>query len=118
MKIELDFTSDHYDKSELKVVACYEKDGKDGKSWQGSWSDKELQNHFKELKIANSFTGARGDIVTFTAPEGETMMVVGLGEKKSAKAEQLRRAIATRHEVLYQAKNTQVSALTPFHLTA
>lgn len=95
MKIELDFASDHYDKAELKVVACYEKEGKDGKAWQGAWSDKELQNHFKDLKIAKSFTGARGDIVTFTGPSHETVMVVGLGDKKSAKAEQLRRAIAS-----------------------
>lgn len=115
MKIELDFSSDHYDKAELKVVACYEKEGKaakgkkaEDKTWQASWSDKELLAHFKTLKLSERFTGSRGDIVTFTGPSGEAVMVVGLGEKKSAKAEQLRKAIANAYKAFSAGKYSTV----------
>lgn len=93
MKIELDFTSEHYDHAELKVVACYQK----GDSWQASWSDKELLNGFKGTKSARNFSGASGETTSFTSENGETVLVVGLGEKKNAKEEQLRKAIANTY---------------------
>lgn len=95
-KMELDFSSEHFDKAELKVVACFEKAGKDekDKTWQASWSDKELQSHFKGLKAASSFTGSKGETLSFTGTNGETVLVIGMGPKKEAKDEALRRAIA------------------------
>ncbi|MBG60363.1 MAG: leucyl aminopeptidase [Peredibacter sp.] len=101
MKIELDFSSEHFDKADLKVVACYEKEGKEkDKTFQGSWSNKDLMSHFKGLRSSNSFSGSSGEFLTFTGPEGETVLAVGLGNKKDAKAEQLRKTIAkTYHAV-------------------
>ena len=109
-KIELDFSSEHFDKSDLKVVACYEKEGKTDKdkTWQGPWSDKELLARFKELKISKRFTGAKGDMVTFSGAEGETVLVVGMGPKKAAKAEELRRAVANAYKAFSGKKYASV----------
>ncbi|MBC77226.1 MAG: leucyl aminopeptidase [Halobacteriovoraceae bacterium] len=100
MKIELDFSSEHFDKADLKVVACYQKD----ETFQGSWSDKNLMSHFKGLRSSKSFSGSAGEFMTFTGPEGETVLAVGLGAKKEAKAEQLRKTIAKTYQAISSKK--------------
>ena len=111
MKIELDFSSEHFEKADLKVVACYEKEGKTekDKTWQGTWTDKEALACFKNQKSSQFFTGARGDILTFSGIHNETIMVVGLGDKKSAKEEQLRKAIATAYKAFSGKKYNSVA---------
>lgn len=100
MKLDLDFSSEHYDKAELKVLGCYEKEVKNtgDKTWQISWTEKELETFFKGLKASQNYTGAHGDMMSFTGPSGESVLVVGLGNKSKAKSEQLRRAIALAYK--------------------
>ncbi|MCO4755727.1 MAG: leucyl aminopeptidase [Bacteriovoracaceae bacterium] len=105
MKIELDFSSEHFDKADLKVVACFEKESKDkDKTWQGSWSDKSLQSHFKTLRSSKTFTASSGEFVSFTAENGESVLVVGLGAKKKAKAEQIRKTVAKAYQAISSKK--------------
>ncbi|MEX0799396.1 MAG: hypothetical protein WD025_08120, partial [Bacteriovoracaceae bacterium] len=94
MKTHLDFTSEHYDQADLKVVACYEKEDKTSnkKSLQAPWTDKDLLAHFKTLKSSKNFTGSKGDMVIFNGAGGETAMAVGMGTKTKAKDEEIRRA--------------------------
>lgn len=97
MKIHLDFTPEHYDKSELKVVGAYAK--KDGAGVQQAWSEKELFKVFTSLKAAQNFTADAGSSFTFQGAQGENVLVIGLGEKSKAKAEEIRRAIAGAYKI-------------------
>lgn len=96
MKIHLDYTSEHYDEADLKVVACYEKEDKasNKKSLQAPWTDRELLSHFKTLKSSKNFTGSKGEIITFSGIHGEMAMAVGMGPKNKARDEEIRRAVA------------------------
>ena len=110
MKFHVDFDSKHFDSSELKIVAAFEKVGKDDKkTYQAQWTTKELALHFKNMKSSNTFTGSKGSTVTFNGPNGETVLVVGLGEKKSAKHEGIRRAVAIATKQFINNKYATVS---------
>ena len=110
MKYHVDFESKHFESSELKVVGAYEKtDKKDNKTYQAQWTTKELALHFKNMKSSESFTGSKGSSLTFNGPQGETVLVMGLGEKKKAKAEEIRRAIASATKLFMDKKYKTVS---------
>ena len=105
MQIQFDFETKNYDKAEVKVLGAYAKADK----VQLSWSDKELSKVFNSLKAAKHFTGAAGSSLSFTGPEQETVIVVGLGEKTKAKAEGIRRAAAQAYKLVAGKKYASVA---------
>ena len=96
MKIHLDFDSKHWDNAQAKLLGAY--NAKSGKGVLLSWSDKELAKEFTNVKAAANFKAAAGSVFHFTSSNGETIKVIGMGEKSKAKAEGVRRAIATAYK--------------------
>lgn len=95
MKYHVDYDSKHFENSELKILGSFQKTNKDGeKTYQLAWSDKEMTKMFSYLKSSATFSAGAGSTISFTGVQGETILVVGLGEKKKAKAEEIRRAVA------------------------
>lgn len=92
MKTHLDFDLDHWEKADAKIIGAFQK--KDGKEAQINASNKDLVKEFENVKSAGSFTGAAGTNFQFTSSTGDTVFIVGMGEKSKAKAEGIRRAVA------------------------
>lgn len=58
------------------------------------WSDKGLKEEFHNLKAAKNFKANKDETLSFTGAMGETVWVVGLGDKTKFTAEDLRKSIA------------------------
>ncbi len=101
MKFQLNTTKD-FTESDLVVLPVF-KSG-DELKYSSNWN-KELKTFFSELKIAKCFKANSGETVLFNSIEGHNLMALGLGEKKSFKAENLRREMA-KLTSLYQSKVT------------
>ncbi len=104
MKIHFDFETKHYSKADVKVLGAFTK----GEKVQLTWSDKDLAKTLPTLKAAKHFKGAAGTHLTFTGPDQETVVVVGLGEKTKAKAEGIRRATAAAYKIVAGTKYDSV----------
>ncbi len=98
MKVHVDFKTEHLDNASLKVFGAYEKVKDDEKSLVLSWSDKDLIKEFHVITDSEEFTGSAGASFFFTNSYGQSVMVVGLGEKTKAKSEELRKAIANAYK--------------------
>lgn len=98
MKIHLDFDSAHWDKAQVKICGAYA--AKSGKGISQSWSDKELFKEFSNIKASKNFKASTGSVFAFTSSSGDTIKVVGLGEKAKAKAEGVRRGIAHAYKAV------------------
>ncbi len=104
MQIKLDTVGDLFLSADLKILSAYQKttgvkSPAKGKS-QGPtvsidhWSDKGLKEEFNNLKAAKNFKGAKDETLSFTGATGETVWVVGLGEKNKLKTEDMRKIAA------------------------
>jgi len=109
MKVHFDFTTEHYENASLKIVGAYEKKDGDTKKAVLSWSEKELVKDFGMIKDHAGFTGSAGSNFIFTATDCTTVLVIGLGEKKSCKSEQIRKAIANAYKTAKSKKLNSVA---------
>ena len=101
MKIHLDFTTNHYEEADVKVLAAFQKKATDGsKQLAHSWNEKGLAKSFAALKASKRFNGAKGSTCIFNGDQGETILLVGMGVKTSAKDEEIRRAAATAYKAV------------------
>lgn len=107
MKITVQFEEKDFEKADLKVLGAYS--NKDETAASFSWSDKNLLRTFKETKGFNNFLGKKGEHTLFTGDNGEDVFVVGLGTKAKAKAESIRRSIATSYKAFESKKYKNVS---------
>ncbi len=73
------------------------------------WADKSLKEEFAELRAAKNFKAGKDEVLTFTAAMGETVKVIGLGDKTKYKAEDLRKTIAKCVKALKAEKFTSAS---------
>lgn len=99
MQIKLDTVGDLFLGAELKVLSAFQKStttkGKTEVSASiDHWSDKGLKEEFHNLKIASKFKAAKDETISFTGATGETVWVVGLGDKTKFEAEDLRKTAA------------------------
>jgi leucyl aminopeptidase len=106
MLIKLDTTGDQFLNADLKVMTAFQKTStapkaKNAKSDNNDktvsidhWADKSLKEEFTALKALKSFKAAKDETLAFTGPMGETIWVLGLGDKAKFSAEDLRKAIA------------------------
>lgn len=105
MKIHFDFDTKHYDNAELKVIGAYSKNNK----IQLSCSDKEIIKEFNSVKSSKNYSGQKESTFTFTGKDGSTILIVGIGEKSKAKAEELRRVAATIYKSISGKKYNSVA---------
>jgi leucyl aminopeptidase len=103
MLIKLDTTGDQFLNAELKILTAFQKSGAPkGKNQKSNsttvstdhWSDKSLKEEFANLKAAKSFKAAKDETIAFTGALGETVWVLGLGDKSDFKAEDIRKGVA------------------------
>ena len=102
MQIKLDVTGDQFLASELKILTAFQKThiskAKGSKSETtvsvDHWYDDSLKEEFQNLKNAKNFKAAKDETISFTGAIGETVWVVGLGDKTKFNAEDIRKVIA------------------------
>lgn len=106
MQIKLDAIGEQFLGAELKILSAFQKSTASKPAAKGKaaapssslsidhWSDKGLKEEFNNLKAAKNFKGGKDETISFTGATGETVWVVGLGEKTKATAEDVRRAAA------------------------
>lgn len=92
MKITTEFEQSVFDKADLKIIGAFE--NKDKTAATFSVTDKSLVSQFKDIKSFEAFKGEANSRVYFNGQNGEDVLVVGLGNKSKAKAEELRKAVA------------------------
>jgi len=102
MKIKLDVVGDQFLASELKILTAFQKNQAPktkGAKAESSvsvdhWSDKGLKEEFHNLKSSKNYKAAKDETISFTGATGETVWVVGLGDKSKFEAEDIRKVIA------------------------
>ena len=108
MQIKIDTVGEHFLGAELKVLTAFQKETaakattkktKAAGETESSvtiehWSDKGLKEEFKNLKASKNFKAGKDETLSFTGATGETVWVIGLGDKSKFGPEDLRKSIA------------------------
>lgn len=107
MQIKLDVVGDQFLGSELKILTAVQKTAatptaKTAKAKTSNtptasvdhWSDKGLKEEFNNLRAAKNYKAAKDETLSFTGATGETVWVVGLGDKTKFTAEDIRKSVA------------------------
>lgn len=102
MQIKLDTVGDQFLNAELKILTAFQKastpKAKTAKAETSvsvdHWSDKGLKEEFQNLKALKNYKAAKDETISFTGPMGESVVVVGLGEKTKVTAEDIRKTVA------------------------
>lgn len=116
MQFKLDGVGDQFLSSELKILTAYQKTNttaaKTTKTKPAAtsttsasidhWSDKGLKEEFHQLRSSQSYKAGKDETLSFTGATGETIWVVGLGDKTKLSAEDVRKSVA---KVYKAAKN-------------
>lgn len=102
MQIKLDVAGDQFLAAELKIQTAFQKTStpktKGAKAETtvsiDHWSDKGLKEEFYNLKNSKNYKAAKDETISFTGATGETVWVVGLGDKAKFESEDIRKVIA------------------------
>ncbi len=102
MQVMIDLNGDKFLSADLKVLTAYQKTStpktKGAKAETSvsvdHWTDKTLKEEFQSLRSVKNFKAGKDDTLTFSGAMGETVLVVGLGERGKASAEDLRKTTA------------------------
>ncbi|MBY0518316.1 MAG: leucyl aminopeptidase [Bacteriovoracaceae bacterium] len=114
----LDFNGQKAMNADVKIVSAFQKTktskvkGKTSEETVVSvdhWRDQSLKEEFSLLKANKNFKASRDEVITFTGTLGETVKVVGLGEKTKVKAEDLRKTIAKIFKAAKAEKHSSMS---------
>jgi leucyl aminopeptidase len=110
--IKLESTQKSFDNAELKIIGAFTKTGKDKKSTTIDIKsvDKELVQSVKAVKAFQNFKAGKGETLSATGAEGETILVWGLGDKSKFSKEDLRRVTANLFKAV-SSKNYKTIAL-------
>jgi leucyl aminopeptidase len=119
MQITLDPVGDQFLTAELKILTAFQKSttAKTAKSKTSDtsspsidhWSDKGLKEEFHNLKSVKNFKAAKDETLSFTGATGETVWVLGLGDKTKMTAEDIRKSTAKLFKNAKSSKFTQVA---------
>lgn len=113
MQIKLDLIGDQFLGADLKILTAFQKtnstkskgSNKSEKSPSiDHWSDKGLKEEFEILKSRKNFKANKDETITFSGATGESVWVVGMGDKGQSTAEDIRKSIA---KVLKLAKTSK-----------
>jgi leucyl aminopeptidase len=102
MQIKVDTVGDQFLTADLKVMTAFQKTGTiKAKSEKAEttvsvdhWTDKGLKEEFMGLKSLKSYKAGKDETLTFTGATGETVMVIGLGDKAKLTTEDIRKSAA------------------------
>lgn len=119
MLIKLDTVGDQFLAAELKILTAFQKTnttkatakGKESTSTSPSidhWSDRGLKEEFLNLRVGKNYKAAKDEILSFTGATGETVWVVGLGDKTKYAAEDVRKVTA---KVFKNAKSSKFTSI-------
>jgi leucyl aminopeptidase len=117
MEIKLDPTGDLFVSSDLKILTAYQKtSGSKGKKGEeettvsvSHWHDKGLVEEFESLKARKNFKASKDEMISFSGALGETVWVLGLGEKTKYTNEDLRKSVAKLWKNTKASKFSQVA---------
>lgn len=118
MKLVLDQSGQKALNADVKIVSAFQKTkttttkGKSATETVVSvdhWADKSLKEEFSQLKAAGNFKAGKDEVLTFTGTMGETVKVVGFGDKSKLKAEDLRKSMAKIFKAVKAEKFAHVS---------
>ena len=109
MKLKLDSVGEQFLSSELKILTAFQKTNTAKATKKKSaaestsvtidhWADKGLKEEFNNLKSVKNYKGGKDEVLSFTGATGETVWVVGLGDKSKATAEDIRKAVAKQYK--------------------
>ena len=102
MQLKLDPVGDKFLGADLKVLTAFQKAGA-AKAKTATvettvsidhWVDRGLKEEFTNLRAYKNFKAGKDEVLSFTGATGESVWVVGLGDKAKFKAEDLRKTIA------------------------
>lgn len=117
MQIKLDTVGDQFLAAELKILTAFQKTQTAPKAKGAKpdttvsidhWADKGLKEEFQNLKSRKNYKASKDENLTFTGATGETVCVVGLGDKSNYSAEDMRKAIA---KILKNAKGSKYATI-------
>lgn len=91
MQIQIDTIGDKFLGADLKVLSAFQKNSKPSID---HWSDKGLKEEYQMLKVSKNYKAAKDETLSFTGATGETVWVIGLGDKTKFTAEDLRKSVA------------------------
>ncbi len=106
MQIKLDTIGDLFLGADLKILTAFQKtaatpktktkvsDGKETSVSIEHWGDQGLREEFNNLRAAKNFKAGKDETLSFTGATGESVWVIGLGERTKASAEDVRKAAA------------------------
>lgn len=125
MQIKIDTVGDLFLGSDLKILTAFQKSNTAAKTTAKAttkkpaaetssvsidhWSDKGLKEEFNNLKALKNFKASKDETLSFTGATGETVWVVGLGEKTKTTAEDIRKSVAKLYKSAKGAKFTTVA---------
>ncbi len=105
MQIKLDSVGDQFLTSELQILSAFQeassvkpKGRGKGKADQATtvsidhWSYKGLKEEFYNLKASKNFKAGKDETLFFTGVTGETVWVIGMGERSKVTAEDIRKS--------------------------
>ncbi|MFP5386399.1 MAG: leucyl aminopeptidase [Bacteriovoracia bacterium] len=109
MKLKLDSVGDQFLGAELKILTAFQKTNtvkstKNKTSAESTsvsidhWSDKGLKEEFNNLKAIKNYKAGKDEVLSFTGATGETVWVVGIGDKSKSTAEDIRKAVAKQYK--------------------
>lgn len=106
MQIKLDSVGNHFLTADLKILTAFQKSANTDKPTKKAkstseasavidhWSDKGLKEEYDNLKASKNFKAAKDETLSFTGATGETVWVIGMGDKTKIGAEDIRKATA------------------------
>lgn len=103
MQLKLDLNGSQFLTADLKILTAFQKSNTSAVSID-HWTDKGLKEEFQNLKVIKNYKASKDETIAFTAVTGETVWVVGLGDKTKFTAEDLRKTVA---KLFKNAKSTK-----------
>lgn len=118
MQIKLDTVGDQFLSAELKILTAFQKtntskptakkkkteDKADSSVSIDHWSDKGLKEEYDNLKATKNYKAAKDETLSFTGATGESVWVIGLGDKSKITAEDIRKSVAKAFKAAKAAK--------------
>jgi leucyl aminopeptidase len=116
MEIKIDNVGDQFLTADVKILTAFQKQqSTKAKSTKAEtsvtvdhWADKSLKEEFTHLKAFATYKGSRDETLSFSGPQGETVIVVGLGDKSKLKPEELRKSVA---KIIKSLKSSKLSKI-------
>jgi leucyl aminopeptidase len=121
MLIKLDTVGNQFLGADLKILTAFQKSSTDKPTAKAKavatastvsvdhWSDKGLKEEFNNLKALKNYKAAKDETLSFTGVTGETVWVVGLGDKTKVVAEDIRKSVAKLYKSAKSGKFSSIA---------